>query len=63
MPWCWLARNVARLLQERRQWRELQCLDQSALRDLGLDRSEFGSYNAEAAGTAMCTRRRVAEVR
>ena len=38
---------------------DLDMLDRHALRDLGLDRSEIGSYMAEAAGLASRTRRRV----
>ena len=57
--WRWLAREIARRRQARTQWRELQLLDQTAFRDLGLDRSELGSYEAEATGTANRTRRRV----
>ena len=62
MPWRWLAWTIARLQRKRQQWRELQLLDQNALRDLGLDRSELGSYEAEAVGAAICTRRRVSNV-
>jgi uncharacterized protein YjiS (DUF1127 family) len=39
--------------------REFAQLDASALRDLGLASSEFGSYWAETHGAAECTRRRV----
>lgn len=59
MAWRWLVRAHARRRRRRQQERELRGLDPAALRDLGLDRSELGSYEAEAAGAAMCTRRRV----
>jgi uncharacterized protein YjiS (DUF1127 family) len=39
--------------------REFQALDNAALRDLGMARSEFGSFWAEAHGSAEHTRRRV----
>lgn len=50
---------LARLRRKRRQWRELRLLDPEAFRDLGVDRSELGSFEAEAMGAAACTRRRV----
>jgi len=58
-PWRWLAPAMSRLQRQRQQWREMQLLDQHAFRDLGLDRSELGSYAAEAASAVDCTRRRV----
>ena len=44
------------------QWQNHGCepLDAHALRDLGLGRSECGSYLAESAGRADTTRRRIA---
>jgi uncharacterized protein YjiS (DUF1127 family) len=48
--------------RRRHEREELQSLDVSALRDLGLDRSELGSCHAEATGAAHCTRRRIAGV-
>ena len=47
------------------QWQSRGCepLDAHALRDLGLDRSECGSYLAESAGRVEATRRRVAALR
>ncbi|WP_428421111.1 DUF1127 domain-containing protein [Methylibium sp.] len=62
MPWHGLARALARLQRRRQQRHEQQLLDPHALRDLGLDRSELGSYDAEAAGAVDCTRRRVFNV-
>jgi uncharacterized protein YjiS (DUF1127 family) len=59
MAWRWLARTNTRLRRKRQQRRELQLLDQETFRDLGLDRSELGSYEAEAAGAVNRTRRRV----
>jgi uncharacterized protein YjiS (DUF1127 family) len=50
---------AARLRQRRRARRQLQLLDGHALRDLGIDRSEWSSYEAEAAGLAAPTRRRI----
>jgi uncharacterized protein YjiS (DUF1127 family) len=48
--------------RRRHEREELESLDVSALRDLGLDRSELGSCHAEATGAAHCTRRRIAGV-
>jgi hypothetical protein len=47
------------------QWQHCgaQPLDGHALRDLGVDRSECGSYLAEATGRADATRRRLATPR
>ena len=59
MPWRRLVEAIARWRRAQRQQRELRMLDPSALRDLGLDRSELASYAAEASGAAHCTRRRV----
>jgi uncharacterized protein YjiS (DUF1127 family) len=61
-----LAQWCLRLVALWRQYRELRtaerefaALDARALRDLGLHRSEFGSYWAESRGGAQPTRRRV----
>lgn len=56
-------RLLLAFLQVRRDLRAqrgLALLDGAALRDLGLDRSEYGSYLAEAAGEAEITRLRTA---
>ena len=58
--WQHLAEAVARWRLEPRQRGELELLDASALRDLGLHRSEYRSYLAESSGTAESTRRRLA---
>lgn len=58
-PWQWLATVTDRLRRQRQRHDEWRLLDRAALRDLGIDRSELGSYAAEAAGAASCTRRRV----
>jgi uncharacterized protein YjiS (DUF1127 family) len=58
----WLAHAVAELQRRRHEREELRLLDSCALRDLGLDRSELGSCQAEATGAAHCTRRRIAGV-
>jgi len=55
----WLVQAAAQQRRLRQERRELQRLDRAALRDLGLDLSEWGSIEAEAAGVAACTRRRV----
>ena len=49
--------------QERRERAEFQQLDAAALRDLGLDRSEYDSCHREAEGEAPRTRRRLARRR
>lgn len=58
--WNWLAATVDRPLRRQRVRRERDALDEAALRDLGLSRSEIGSFDAEANGSAPCTRRRCA---
>ena len=58
--WHWLAAAVVRPLHQQRLWREHEALDGAALRDLGVSRSELGSFQAEADGSAACTRRRCA---
>ena len=58
----WCLRLVSRWRAadgRRRAEREFGALDAHALRDLGLHRSEFGSYWAESRGLAQPTRRRV----
>lgn len=55
----WLAEAVVRPLRRQRLRREHESLDGAAFRDLGLSRSELSSFQAEAAGTAARTRRRV----
>jgi uncharacterized protein YjiS (DUF1127 family) len=57
--WQWLAAAVARPLRRPRLRHQHESLDATALRDLGLSRSELGSFQAEAVGTAARTRRRV----
>jgi uncharacterized protein YjiS (DUF1127 family) len=54
-------RLAGRRLRQAAQIRQLQSLDASALRDLGLDRSEIGSVHAELHGRAAPTRRLVVE--
>ncbi len=54
-------RLARRSLRRAAQMRQLQSLDASALRDLGLDRSEIGSVHAELHGRAALTRRIVVE--
>lgn len=51
----WVRMQLAR----RRTRRELQVLDDAALRDIGLRREEIPSIAAEAAGLAASTRRRI----
>jgi len=58
--WQGIANAAARWRLARQQYRACEQLDVHALRDLGLDRSEHGSYLAESSGGAMATRRRVA---
>ena len=58
-PWLGLLRALIRWRLAQQQWLELRQLDHHVLRDLGIDRSELASYNAESAGTAPRTRRRV----
>ena len=41
---------------------QAEALDGAALRDLGLSRSELGSFEAEASGIAAHTRRRLADL-
>lgn len=57
-----LVHALTDLVRRRHEREELQSLDSSTLRDLGLDRSELGSCHAEATGAAHCTRRRIAGV-
>jgi uncharacterized protein YjiS (DUF1127 family) len=45
------------------QRREFNQLNRQALRDLGVDRSEFDSYMAELDGVQPTTRRRIARAR
>ena len=54
----WWRRRAA-AARRRDEWRTLEGLDPATLRDLGLDRSELGSIQAELAGNAPATRRRV----
>jgi len=58
-PWQYFVKAVRRWRRELQARRELEQLDASALRDLGLHRSEYLSYLAEASGAADQTRRRV----
>jgi uncharacterized protein YjiS (DUF1127 family) len=58
--WQWFAAAVVRPLRQQRLRREHERLDDAAFRDLGLSRSELGSFQAEAAGTSLLTRRRCA---
>jgi uncharacterized protein YjiS (DUF1127 family) len=61
----WLARMSTRfcvLWHEAAARCEVERLDATALRDLGLDSSELPSYLAEATGEAERTRRRVREI-
>jgi uncharacterized protein YjiS (DUF1127 family) len=55
-----IAERFARRRREARERRGFQALDRQALRDLGLDRSEFDSYIAESRGRVASTRRRLA---
>jgi uncharacterized protein YjiS (DUF1127 family) len=48
--------------QRRRDLAVLAQLDSHALRDIGICRSEFGSFDAESRRDAQLTRRRVAGV-
>jgi uncharacterized protein YjiS (DUF1127 family) len=58
--WCLRLVSRWRVTGERRSAeREFAGLDAHALRDLGLHRSELGSYWAESRGLAQPTRRRV----
>jgi hypothetical protein len=57
--WQRLAAAVVRPLRLHRVRSEHEWLDAATFRDLGLSRSELGSFQAEAAGTAARTRRRV----
>src|SRR5436309_3446871 len=54
------ARGYAALRSQARMRRELELLDHHAFRDLGVDRSELGSYYAEAFDGAEATRLRIA---
>lgn len=59
LPW---RRLLSPLVRRWREWQhcdEVQRLDPDTLRDLGVDRSELASCDAEAAGTAAHTRRRI----
>jgi uncharacterized protein YjiS (DUF1127 family) len=55
----WRASSERRRVQ--RAQRELPVLDEHTLRDIGVARSEFGSYWAESYGVVEATRRRVLE--
>lgn len=64
--WQTVVSTAGRLLARWREARLLHAqevalakLDAATLRDLGIDRSEIGSYRAEHAGIASPTRRRV----
>jgi uncharacterized protein YjiS (DUF1127 family) len=61
MPWPWrrLLSAIRRRRRARQQRAELRLLEHRDLRDLGIDRSELPSFDAEAAGTAPSTRRRI----
>ena len=66
-PWAALGKALRRVqsaVQRRRAEaqarRELEALDHHALRDIGLDRTEFGSAMAEYNGMAEPSRRRIA---
>ena len=59
LPWQRFVKAVRRWRRELQARRELELLDASTLRDLGLHRSEYLSYLAEASGAADQTRRRV----
>ncbi|HWH84882.1 MAG TPA: DUF1127 domain-containing protein [Burkholderiaceae bacterium] len=59
MTWRGVADVVERFRRDQQERRELELLDSNALRDLGLHRSEYGSYVAEAIGAADPTRRRI----
>jgi uncharacterized protein YjiS (DUF1127 family) len=52
----------ADLRRRQRQRNELRLLDPATCRDLGVDRSELSSFDAEAMGLADKTRQRVREV-
>lgn len=58
-----LAAAIARCRVAAARRRTLQALDASALRDLGLDRSEIDSVVAEGLGAAPLTRRRLGAAR
>ena len=51
--------TLRRHLQERRERAEFMRLDDTALRDLGLQRCEYDSYRCEADGEVRRTRRRL----
>jgi hypothetical protein len=51
-------RLVSRRRRQQREFAQFARLDESVLRDLGLSRSEFASFGAEAGGLAAATRRR-----
>lgn len=63
-PWGVAWRRLVAWVHERRRLarerEEFRGLDARALRDLGLDASEYLSYRAESALVAEATRRRVA---
>lgn len=59
LPWQRLVKAIRRWRRELQERRELELLDGNALRDLGLHRSEYLSYLAEASGAADQTRRRI----
>lgn len=54
-------RTASERRRVRRLQHELPPLDEHALRDIGVARSEFGSYWAESYGVAEATRCRVLE--
>jgi hypothetical protein len=56
----WLLKALAALRQRWRESDDVEYIDTTTLRDLGLDRSELGSCHAEAMGVAPSTRRRLA---
>ena len=59
--WHRLAAAAVRPLRSRQRRCEAEALDVATLRDLGLSRSELGSFEAEANGFAPPTRRRLAD--
>ena len=60
MAWQQLVKAIKRWQRDLQERRVLELLDGNALRDLGLHRSEYASYRAEATGAADQSRRRVA---
>jgi uncharacterized protein YjiS (DUF1127 family) len=61
--WQGITDALARWRLAQSQTRRCEVLDEHALRDLALDRSECGSYLAESSGKAESTRRRLAAAR